>query len=270
MKMTDISVKKGFSVPFSMVPNATVNSKKLTLEELGLLTYLISKPDNWIIRPKDIQNNFGIGRDKAYKLINSLIEKRFIIRDEIRDENGKFKSVQFTIYDQPFPENPDTAKPDTVNQELNKKEDIQRKNTNTPKPPEGGDLFSEGEVREAKETKKERDEKEFQEFWKAYGKVGNTEPARKKYRIVRRELSQKDLLNAVSNYLSSLPDWQNPKHASTFLNQKIWKDYLDAEPDQPETPGAKARSDYGEAVIKWQKSGKIGPAPKIEDYEGKQ
>jgi hypothetical protein len=187
-----------------------------------------------------------------------------MVREEFRDASGRFKGGQYTIYDRPFPENQDAVLSDAVNQELSKKEDIQRNNTNTPKPPEGADLFDD-DLPEAKSSKDDKLEAEFQEFWKAYGKVGNTEPAKRKYRIARKELSQKDLLNAVSNYLASLPDWRTPSHASTWLNQKLWKDYLEGASD----PVDQASAAYGEAIIKWQQGGKVGDMPRREDFEVK-
>lgn len=136
---------------FAVIPNIVCNDERLSFEERGLLVYLLAKPDNWQVMAADIQRQGGIGRDKAYKLLNGLIAAGYVVRERVQDEaTGRIAEYRYDVYDiavqltLPLPENtevvaplpdlPDTEKPLTVNTDTYKEPTVQ----NPPKPPEGG------------------------------------------------------------------------------------------------------------------------------------
>ena len=98
---------------YSVVPNAMINDVGLDADCLAVMVYLLSKPSNWIVKPTNIQNRFNFGKDKAYRVINQLIKKQYIVREEHRVE-GQYASFTYYVYDSPFPCLPETAKPDTA------------------------------------------------------------------------------------------------------------------------------------------------------------
>ncbi len=54
---------------FTQIPNATHQDTSLSLQCRGLLGYLISLPDDWVIRPEQLAKANGIAKNTAYKLI---------------------------------------------------------------------------------------------------------------------------------------------------------------------------------------------------------
>jgi len=104
---------------YSVVPNNMLNDEGLDADCLAVMVYLLSKPSNWIVKPTNLQNRFKFGRDKAYRIINQLIKKQYIVREEHRVE-GKYTSFTYYVYDSPFPCLSDTAEPYTANQHLTK------------------------------------------------------------------------------------------------------------------------------------------------------
>ena len=104
---------------YSVVPNNMLNDEGLDADCLAVLVYLLSKPSNWIVKPTNLQNRFKFGRDKAYRIINQLIKKQYIVREEHRVE-GKYTSFTYYVYDSPFPCLSDTAESYTANQHLTK------------------------------------------------------------------------------------------------------------------------------------------------------
>jgi hypothetical protein len=97
----------------------------------GLLTYLVSKPEDWEVSTASLVNQTKLtakktGRDGVYVIINELIGAGYMVRGEqARGDNGKMGSYEYTVYDSPQPDLPDTAAPDTANttqvsNELNK------------------------------------------------------------------------------------------------------------------------------------------------------
>lgn len=106
-----------------------------SLEAVGLYCYLATMPRDWTINIKQIMNHFSIGKEKAYKVFNQLLELDLITKIEHRDQ-GKFVCNEYILHIdigfQPYPEKPDTAKPDPANQDTYKTNNKQNKyNTNT-------------------------------------------------------------------------------------------------------------------------------------------
>ena len=111
---------------YSVIPNNMLNDEGLDSDCLAVMVYLLSKPSNWIVKPTNIQNRFKFGRDKTYKVINQLVARKYIVREEHRTE-GKYTSFSYYVYDSPFPGLSDTAEPYTANQYTTKYRDIQSK-----------------------------------------------------------------------------------------------------------------------------------------------
>jgi len=83
---------------FTIIPNVTINDDRLSWEAIGLLTFLLSKPDNWIISPAHLMKQRGAGRHRIYKVLNELEEAGYIRSEKVRDE-GKFAGFDRVLYD---------------------------------------------------------------------------------------------------------------------------------------------------------------------------
>jgi len=119
----DFIIKSSLKDNYSVMPNDLINNDRLDADSLAVLVYLLSKPSNWVVKPTNIQNRFGFGKDKSYKVISSLIKERYIVREAHRVE-GKYAEFTYYVYDSPFPCLSDTAEPDTANQYTTKERDI--------------------------------------------------------------------------------------------------------------------------------------------------
>lgn len=113
---------------YMMLPNQTAQNDKLSYEALGMLTYIQSLPDDWVLHVSTLPRK-ACGRDKAYKIIAELIETGYCKRTKILNDKKQVVTVEYEVSDypeflttNPLPENPYTEKPDTENQELQRKE----------------------------------------------------------------------------------------------------------------------------------------------------
>lgn len=97
---------------------STPQDRTLSWEARGVLWYLLSKPDTWEINPEDLKQECG--RDKVYRILKELQDHRYIKRQEVRDENGKFIEITYEVYEHPFPEKPEAVKPDTAKPDTEK------------------------------------------------------------------------------------------------------------------------------------------------------
>jgi hypothetical protein len=119
-------IRRKVSRNFTIITNNCFEDLSLSGELLGLLTYLLSRPDNWQIRPHPLAKRMGWGRDKTYDALNALADLMYIERRQQRDgTNGKFRAVEYIVYDErvaglsnerkpltemPLPENQKAAK----------------------------------------------------------------------------------------------------------------------------------------------------------------
>jgi DnaD/phage-associated family protein len=105
--------------PYFMVARSVAQNEAISYEALGLLCYLLSKPNDWEIQPKALAREH-CGRDKAYRLIDELLKARHIERTAVKNERGRIVRVEYVVYESPLPESPDTVKPDMDNPDTEK------------------------------------------------------------------------------------------------------------------------------------------------------
>lgn len=98
-------LRKAHKSNFTVIDNQVFKSN-LSLKACGLLSTMLSLPDNWhfteaglvSILPKD-------GRDSLRAAIKELETERFLMREQMRDENGKLGDYVWTFCDYPQVEN---------------------------------------------------------------------------------------------------------------------------------------------------------------------
>lgn len=86
---------------FTVIDNCVYEDHTLSFAAMGLLSYLLSKPDNWNISvPALIKVTVGTAKnsrtDAIYALLKELIKNRFVIRQKL--PNGE---VNYFVYDEP-------------------------------------------------------------------------------------------------------------------------------------------------------------------------
>ncbi|WP_234403322.1 hypothetical protein [Neisseria cinerea] len=135
---------------YTIVSNKVYDKNQLSWQAMGLLGYLLTKPDNWQVVVSELVNatkntKKPTGREGVYNIINELKEKGFI--SVVKNSDG---STDYTVYDEPIQqlnhENPNQAEPNQGKPNQGKPNqaeptlintDIQQvlNNTNTPLPP---------------------------------------------------------------------------------------------------------------------------------------
>lgn len=101
MTSPEATIRRGVrNARYASIPNRVFEDTSLSMEARWLLCYLLSKPDNWIARIRDIRNVGKCGRDKATAMVNELIAAGYAEREQLRDD-GKFGSSVLVVYDEP-------------------------------------------------------------------------------------------------------------------------------------------------------------------------
>lgn len=104
--------------------------RELSWEARGILWYLLSKPNDWEVQPKDLEQ--GCGHSKVYKLLKELRDARYIKLIAERDEKKRITGYVYEVHETPYDESPEgddytQAKPVAKKQQPEKQQaEIQR------------------------------------------------------------------------------------------------------------------------------------------------
>jgi len=126
---------------FTIVPNAIFADRRLSIEAIGLLGFLLSRPPNWRARHGHLRKTLGVGRQKFERIIRELMSAGYAERDtdQPRSDDNQFSAYNYVIRDVPlrapaeqplsaFPQRrPRCRKPDNGN-----KKEIYKTDSNNP------------------------------------------------------------------------------------------------------------------------------------------
>lgn len=86
---------------FTILPNDALNDRSLSFEARGILGYLLSKPESWIVHTKDLQNEGSIGRDKVLRILKELEKAGYLVRERQRRTDGRLGHIDYVVFDRP-------------------------------------------------------------------------------------------------------------------------------------------------------------------------
>ena len=111
---------------FYIVSHALIDSE-ISAEALGVAVYVLSRPDDWIIRPTQIRKKFKCGDHVMTRILNEIVALGYATKEKARSTAGTFDGCNWTFYESPHPNYPATVKPATDNPTLlNKDKDLIR------------------------------------------------------------------------------------------------------------------------------------------------
>ena len=88
---------------FTTIGNGLFDDERLKLDELGILTWLLSRPENWEVRRPQLRKRFKIGRDALRRIVTNLVKYGWATACRKRLSNGTFYTV-YEIRDECSPE----------------------------------------------------------------------------------------------------------------------------------------------------------------------
>lgn len=87
---------------FAIIPNDTAQDSRLSFEARGLLTLMLSMPDDWAIHKEWlIKQSPKCGRDKMTRILKELIEHGYVVKKAIH-QGGQFNGVDWLVYSEPY------------------------------------------------------------------------------------------------------------------------------------------------------------------------
>jgi len=95
-------IRRRLTRHFTTIDNAILEDPRLSAEAMGVLLYLISRPDDWQVRLVQLGKRFRVGRDKIQGVMREIIACGYAKHERKRDSNtGAFASGEYVLTDEP-------------------------------------------------------------------------------------------------------------------------------------------------------------------------
>ena len=129
MAVFRVERNKGYTV----MSNHHLRNKELSLKAKGLLSQMLSLPEDWDYTLKGLSLINREKIDAIREAIKELERAGYIVRSRERDEKGRLRGADYVIFEQPQPPTPDlpTLEKPTLENPTQLNKDIQR--TDLPK-----------------------------------------------------------------------------------------------------------------------------------------
>ena len=99
---------------YTTMSNFHLRDKNLSNKSRGLLSTMLSLPENWDYTTRGLAAICKDGVDGITAQLKELEQRGYLVRHRIRDSNGRITDMEYVIYEEPQPVLPDTEKPDMV------------------------------------------------------------------------------------------------------------------------------------------------------------
>lgn len=99
---------------YTVMSNHHLRNEKLSLKAKGLLSMMLSLPEDWNYTTRGLAKICKEGVDAIGGALRELETAGYIVRHQLRDRQGRISDTEYVIYEQPQPKNPDTPQPDTA------------------------------------------------------------------------------------------------------------------------------------------------------------
>ena len=118
----------------TFVSSFHLRDKRLSLKARGLLSEMLSMPDEWDYTLKGLTDINKEGIDAICEGVRELERTGYILREWVRNEKGQIKGTEYAVYEHP----------QTDSGELDQEETVQRKPTLKPgdEKPKYGDAYT--------------------------------------------------------------------------------------------------------------------------------
>lgn len=266
---------------YTVLSNYHFKEKGMSLKAKGLLSLMLSLPENWDYSAAGLVTLSKDGKDSVNAALKELEKFGYLRRTQAYDENGKFGGYNYEIFekpsdaviaeakdkkqpkaekpstDKPFAENPSTEKPSTENPPQLSKKELNTQKSST-------EISSTEEEEERKKAKSAKAGSSYDAI--INDRIFNEEVKTALYEFIKmRKLIKKPLtdfaLTKLINKLEKLaadPQTQVEILENSILNN--WQDIYGPRTEQPKP--------QGKVTPLFEEIGEISPDDRLETIKG--
>ena len=96
---------------FTIMSNFHFKEKKMSLKAKGLLSLMLSLPDDWNYTVSGLVTLSKDGKDGVMSALSELEEFGYLKRERLIDKKGRYAGIEYNIYEEPQGEKPIADKP---------------------------------------------------------------------------------------------------------------------------------------------------------------
>lgn len=239
---------------YTTMSNYHLRDSRLSLRAVGLMSKMLSLPEDWDYTVGGLAAIVREGRDAVRKALMELEAAGYLVREQGRSSGGNFAANDYTLFeeprDSPLTEKPSTVKPTTDSPSTAKPL------TDSPltgNPTELNNVYNQ-ETKEQKHTpapaaSPKWEPEMFERFWRAYPCHKDKVGARREWDKLKPDRELMHVMSAALDRAKTSDEWQRGigiPYACRWLSHRRWEDAPDselptAEPDAPERRLAGAR-----------------------------
>ena len=105
---------------YTVMSNHHFKEKKMSLKAKGLLSLMLSLPDDWDYSISGLATLSKDGKDSVMSALGELEKFGYLTRQRMTNDKGQFAGVEYNIYEVPQPKNPNADKPNEENENEDK------------------------------------------------------------------------------------------------------------------------------------------------------
>lgn len=205
---------------YTVISNTILQDESLSWKARGVFAYLYAQHNDWEFYETEVMKHATDGRDSLRSALKELTKHGYLIRKRNRDEQGRVRSSDWLISDEPIKKpmlgKPTQAKPMQENTTLTSTNKTSTNRTSTNNNNKQPKAVSASEL-----------ETRFNSLWKLYPKKEGKAGAFKAYKkAVKEGVTDETIKTGIQNYVQQRAG-QDPKYTkqgSTWFNGKHWQD----------------------------------------------
>lgn len=87
---------------YTVINNTVLRDDRLSYKAKGLMCYMLSLPDDWVIYKTELVHHAKDGIDSVTSAINELKKFGYLVYKRLRNADGTLGDAQYTIIENPF------------------------------------------------------------------------------------------------------------------------------------------------------------------------
>ena len=214
---------------YTTMSNRHLRDERLSLRAIGLMSKMLSLPEDWDYTVKGLCAIVKEGREAVRKALMELEAAGYLVREQGRSSGGNFAGNDYTLYEapreapSPLPKKPTTVEPTTVL-------------PTSVNPPQLKDLINKEtkELRHAPAASAKWEPDMFERFWKAYPSQGRKDKvgARREWDRLKPDRKLMMVMSAALERAKTSDTWQRGigiPYACRWISHRRWEDVPDSE-----------------------------------------
>ena len=86
---------------FVIIDSTPLKDASMSCRAKGLLAYLLTLPDNWVVMVDELGKHFSDGRHSLQRAFKELREHGHVTLEPVRDKNGRMAGREYHVHEQP-------------------------------------------------------------------------------------------------------------------------------------------------------------------------